>query len=126
MSDLDDQYEMQKAHDHFKRYRRFEKKPLAAGDLLSRLISRRGFTQDQFNDELQNAWQSTAVSVAGKNFAGKTHATVIKRGTLEILVDSSPAMQQLAFCKTKLLKQLQAELPDSQIKSIRFKVGKIR
>ena len=55
MSDLDEQYEMQKAHDHFKRYRRFEKKPLAAADLLSRLISRRGFTQDQFNDELQTA-----------------------------------------------------------------------
>ncbi len=126
MSDLDEQYEMQKAHDHFKRYRRFEKKPLAAADLLSRLISRRGFTQDQFNDELQTAWQAVTQKVAGKQFAGKTHATVIKRGALEVLVDSSPAMQQLAFCKTKLLKQLQAALPDSQIKSIRFKVGKLR
>ena len=84
MSDLDEQYEMQKAHDHFKRYRRFEKKPLAAADLLSRLISRRGFTQDQFNDELQTAWQAVTQKVAGKQFAGKTHATVIKRGALEL------------------------------------------
>ena len=86
------------------------------------MISRRGFTQDQFNDELQNAW----IKVAGKPFANKTQATVIKRGTLEVLVESSPAMQQLAFSKTKILKQLQTELPDARIKAIRFKVGVIR
>ena len=122
MSKSEEKYELEKANAHFRRYRRFERSPQTAGDLLSRLISRRGFTQDQFNDELQTAWQT----VAGKQFAGKTQATVIKRGTLEVLVDSSPAMQQLAFCKTRLLKQLQVELPDAQIKSIRFKVGKIR
>lgn len=122
MSESDEQYELDKARDHFKRYRRFERTPKTAGDLLSRLIARRGFTQDQFNDELQNAWQM----VAGTQFAGKTQATVIRRGVLEVLVESSPAMQQLAFCKSKLLKQLQAELPDAHIKSIRFKVGQIR
>ena len=116
-----EQYELDRARDHFKRYRRFERVPHAAGDLLSRLISRRGFTQEQFCDELQNVWQK----VAGKQFEGKTQATVIKRGTLEILVESSPAMQQLAFYKSKLLAQLQSELPDAQIKSIRFKVGRI-
>ena len=126
MTDSDDQYELQKARDHFKRYRRFERAPQVAGDLLSRLIARRGFTQDQFNEELQNAWQDSTQKVAGKQFAGRTRATVIRRGTLEVLVDSSPAMQQLAFCKTKLLKQLQTELPDAQIRSIRFKVGTIR
>lgn len=126
MTGSDDQYELQKARDHFQRYRRFERMPQVAGDLLSRLIARRGFTQEQFSDELQNAWQNSTTKVAGKQFAGKTRATVIKRGTLEVLVDSSPAMQQLAFCKTKILKQLQTELPDAQIRSIRFKVGNVR
>jgi len=125
MTDSDEQYQLQKARDHFKRYRRFEKNPLAASDLLSRLIARRGFTQEQFNDELQDAWQETTVKVAGQQLAGKTRATVIKRGSLEVLVDSSPAVQQLGFYKNKLLKQLQSALPDSQIKTIRFKVGNI-
>ena len=118
----EEQYELEKAQAHFRRYRRFERTPQSAGDLLSRLISRRGFTQDLFNDELHAAWEK----VAGEQFAGKTQATVSKRGILEVLVDSSPAMQQLAFVKNKLLKQLQAELPDAEIKSIRFKVGPIR
>ena len=122
MTDSEEQYELDRAHAHFRRYRRFERGPKAAGDLLSRLIARRGFTQDLFNNELHTAWQK----VAGEQFADKTQPTVIKKGTLEVLVDSSPAMQQLAFCKTRLLKQLQAELPDAQIKSIRFKVGQIR
>ena len=72
--------------------------------------------------ENSNAW----VKIAGKPFADKTQATVIKRGTLEVLVNSSPAMQQLAFSKSKLLKQLQTELPDAKINAIRFKVGTVR
>lgn len=116
-----EQYELDKARDHFRRYRRFEKDPKKAGDLLSRLIARRGFTQEQFQDELEQSWQQ----VAGKQFAGKTRATTIKRGTLEVLVESSPAMQQLAFVKNRLLGQIQEQLPDARIKSIRFKVGKI-
>ncbi len=122
MNRSDEDEQMERVADHFRRYRRFERSPQTAGDLLSRLISRRGFTQDQFNEALQQVWQAAA----GPQFAGKTQATVIRRGVLEVLVDSSPAMQQLAFCKSKLLKQLQTELPDAQIRSIRFKVGKIR
>ncbi len=114
-------YNLEKAQGHFARYRRYERKPQQASDLISRLISRRGFTQEQFNDELQQAWQIAA----GEKFAKKTQATIIKRGTLEVLVDSSPAMQQLAFCKTKLLKQIQNQLPEANIKALRFKVGKI-
>ena len=122
MIDEDEQYELERATDHFKRYRRFERSPKKVSDLLSRLISKRGFTQDQFNNELQNAW----VKIAGQPFADKTQATVIKRGTLEVLVNSSPAMQQLAFSKSRLLKQLQTELPEANINAIRFKVGTVR
>ena len=120
--DTDEQYDLQKAHEHTETYRRYERKPKQAKDLLSQLISRRGFTHEQFNEELQKAWQS----VTGKRFAGKTLATVIKRGSLEVLVESSPAMQQLAFDKAGLLKKIQKELPDAKIKSLRFKVGQVR
>ena len=118
----EEQYDLERACEHFRTHRRFERMPRKAGDLLSQLISRRGFTQNQFNEELQGAWQAAV----GKRFSDKTRATVIKRGTLEVLVDSSPAMQQLAFSKSLLLEKMQTELPDARIKAIRFRVGRIR
>ncbi len=122
MSQMDDDYEFMKANEQFQRKRRYERLPKSSAQLISRLISRKGFTQSQFNDELQTMWQKTA----GKKFAGKTQATMIKRGVLEVIVDSSSAIQELAFEKSELLTRIQALLPDSNIKAIRFRVGRIR
>ena len=107
--------------DQFQRRRRYEKRPLSSGELLSRLIASRGFSQELFNDELQQVWQNAV----GSRFSGKTMATTIRRGTLEIIVSSSPARQQLGFMKTGLLRQLQKQLPDAGIRSLRFRVGTI-
>ncbi|MGI9518788.1 MAG: DciA family protein [Pirellulaceae bacterium] len=122
MSHPDDQESIQRAEASFQERRVYERMPHSAGDLISKLISRRGFTQTQFHDELQTAWQE----VAGPQMAGRTQATVIRRGALEVIVDSSPAMQQLAFAKSKLLRQIQDQLPHAGICSIRFRVGNIR
>ena len=122
MTDYDDQDSMRRAEESFQERRRYERIPPSAGDLISKLIARRGFTQTQFNDELQTVWQE----VAGPQMAGRTQATVIRRGALEVIVDSSPAMQQLAFAKSKLLKQIQDQLPHAGIRSIRFRVGSVR
>ncbi len=113
---------MQRAQENFQERRVYERMPQSAGDLISKLISRRGFTQTQFNEELQTVWQE----IAGPQMAGRTQATVIRRGALEVIVDSSPAMQQLAFAKSELLKQIQDQLPHAGIRSIRFRVGNVR
>ena len=122
MSENDDQHALQRAEENFQDRRGYERIPQTAGDLLSKLISRRGFTQTQFNDELQIAWQK----IVGPQLGHKTQATIIRRGALEVIVDSSPAMQQLAFSKSRLLKQIQDELPHAGIRTIRFKVGGVR
>jgi predicted nucleic acid-binding Zn ribbon protein len=122
MNESQEQFELARAEEHFRRYRRREPQVLSAGDLLSRLIAQRGFTQERFQQDLQDAWQRAI----GPALAGKTQATLIRRGALEVLVESSPAMQQLAFLKNDLLKKIQTALPEAQIRSIRFKVGPLR
>ena len=121
MTNYDDQDSMRRAEESFQERRSYERMPHSAGDLISKLIARRGFTQMQFNDELQTVWQD----VAGPQMAGRTQATVIRRGALEVIVDSSPALQQLAFDKSRLLRQIQDKLPHAGIRSIRFRVGSV-
>ncbi len=118
----DDQDGDRRAMEQFESRRRFERKPKSSAELLSKLISRRGFTQELFQDELQAAWQK----VTGARYAGKTQATLIRRGILEIIVDSSPALQQLGFEKAQLLQQIREALPNAGIRALRFRVGTIR
>lgn len=108
--------------EQFESRRRFERRPQTSAELISKLIASRGFSQELFNDELQQAWQR----VAGPAFRGKTQATRIQRGALQVVVDSSPALQQLGFVKSQLLSDIQSALPDAGIRSLRFRVGTIR
>ena len=105
MSENDEQHALQRAEENFQNRRGYERIPPAAGDLISKLISRRGFTQSQFCDELQPAWQK----IVGQQLGRRTQATIIRRGALEVIVNSSPAMQQLGFATTMLLKQMQGD-----------------
>ena len=115
----DDQIGVQRALEQFASRRRYERKPKSAGELIGKLIARRGFSQELFSEELQAAWNK----VAGPRFAERTRATLIRRGSLEIVVDSSPALQQLGFDKARLLRELQQELPTAGIRALRFRVG---
>jgi predicted nucleic acid-binding Zn ribbon protein len=116
---FDDPDALLRATRQFESRRRFERLPHSSADLISKLIARRGFTQELSNDALQRAWQR----VVGEPFAGKTRATLVRRGNLEVLVNSSPALQQLGFVKKQILEDLQRELPDSGIRGLRFRVG---
>ena len=116
-----DDAELVRATEQFQRRRRFEKRTKTAAELISRLIAKRGFAETQWNDRLQKAW----LSVVDIELADKTRATVIKRGSLEIIASSSAAMQQLAFVKQSLLQKLQQELPDAGIRALRFRTGPI-
>ena len=56
----DDQAGQRRAIEQFEARRRFERLPQTSAELISKLIARRGFTQEQFNDELQSAWRRVA------------------------------------------------------------------
>ena len=94
-----------------------EPQPLSAA--LAELIARRGFARVQGSAQLVGIWKQ----VAGAQFADKTKVIGLKRGVLEIAVNSSGLLSQLAsFHQAPLLKTLKTEHPDLKIKDLRFKL----
>lgn len=101
--------------------RRYQARPKKTADLLGQLMARKGYNQIESQDELGQQW----MELVGETYGSKTRVGVLRSGVLEVLVDSSAARQQLEFEKRKLVKQLQAKLPQNKIKDIRFKVTKL-
>lgn len=91
------------------------------GDVVSRLMSRRGYAQVQTVNQCVDAWR-TAV---GGSLARQSHAGVVRRGVLQVTVCNSTVMQELSFQKKRLLKELARLAPDQQISNLRFRVGPI-
>jgi predicted nucleic acid-binding Zn ribbon protein len=59
--------------------------------------------------------------IVGDILASYTRPGNIKRGALEIYVDSPLVMQELSMQKRQILASLQQRLPDHHIKSLRLK-----
>src|SRR5262245_49670685 len=76
--------------------------PQAMGDVMSQLLARRGYAQVQSAALCESAWQ-TAV---GEKLAPHTRPGNVRRGVLEVLVATSSVLQELAFLKAKVIKQL--------------------
>lgn len=96
--------------------------PAKMADVLSNLMSKRGYARVLSTSSLDDAWQK----VVGPRFAGDTRPGNIKRGVLEVLVASSAVLQEFTFQKKQLLSKIQTEAPDQKITDLRFKVGAIR
>ncbi len=98
------------------------RQPKKMADVLSNLMSKRGYARELSTNNLDDAWQQTI----GTRFAGDTRPGNIKRGVLEVLVASSAVLQELTFQKKQLLTKMQTAAPDQKITDLRFKVGAIR
>lgn len=87
---------------------------------MSRLFAARGWGRRQERIQLEEAWSL----IIGPRDAGHTRVGVLRRGVLEILVDSSVLLQELAhFQKRRVLEQLRARLPGTTITDLRFRAG---
>jgi predicted nucleic acid-binding Zn ribbon protein len=95
--------------------------PKPMGDVMSQLLARRGYAQVQTAASCEAAWR-TAV---GDKLAAQTRPGNIRRGVLEVLVGNSSVLQELAFLKSKVIKQLAQLAPDQKIRDVRFRVGPI-
>ncbi len=97
------------------------RQPKKVADVLSNLMSKRGYARVLATGSLDDAWQK----IIGPRFAGDTRPGNIKRGVLEVLVASSSVLQELTFQKKQILTKLKTEAPDQKITDLRFKVGAI-
>jgi len=90
-------------------------------EIVSDLLSRRGYAQQNASSACSDAW----FSAVDERLAKHTRPGNVRRGVWEIQVRNSTVMQELTFEKSRLLTQLQEELPDHSIKDLRFRVGQI-
>ena len=95
--------------------------PQTIGNVLSELMSRRGYARVQSAAAYDAAWREAA----GPLVAKYTRVGLLRRGTLEVVVANSTLVQELGFQKRMLLKSLAALLPDDGIENLRFRVGNI-
>lgn len=93
--------------------------PKSVGDAISQLLARKGYAQIQTAAGCTAAWQAAV----GAKLAAHTRPGNVKRGVLEVLVRNSAVLQELAFVKAKVIKQLKLSIPEQQIRDVRFRVG---
>jgi predicted nucleic acid-binding Zn ribbon protein len=96
--------------------------PQMIGNVLSELMSRRGYARVQSASAYEAAWREAAGPLA----AQYTRVGPLRRGTLEIVVANSTLVQELGFQKCSLLQNLAELLPDERIENLRFRVGPIK
>lgn len=94
--------------------------PELLGEVLSRLFAARGWGRRQDRLRLEQTWEE----VSGPDVARHTRIGKLQRQVLEILVDNSVLLQELAhFRKRTLLEQLRRRLPGLTLNDLRFRAG---
>jgi predicted nucleic acid-binding Zn ribbon protein len=94
--------------------------PELLGEVLSRLFTARGWGRRQGRLHLEKAW----ADAVGPEHALHSRVGNLRRGVLEVEVDSAILLQELAhYHKRRLLEQLRGKLPGNTLTDIRFRAG---
>ena len=93
----------------------------AIGSVMGQLLAKRGYGQVQAAKSCESAWQEAL----GSRFQKDTRCGSVRRGILEVTVNSSLVLQELTFIKTQLVKQLATLVPEQKITGLKFKVGNL-
>ena len=96
-------------------------RPKKMADVMSELLTRRGYARTQAHVSYDEAWQQAA----GELLAKHSRVVQVKRGVMEITVAHSALGQELTFQKRAILKQLAKLLPEERIVDLRTRVGTI-
>jgi predicted nucleic acid-binding Zn ribbon protein len=94
--------------------------PEALGEILGRLFTARGWGRRQGRLQLESAW----AEAVGPDYVGHTRLGALRRGVLEVIVDSGVLLQELAhYHKRRLLTALRQRLVDTPLTDLRFRAG---
>jgi len=100
---------------------RFVPTPAKMDNLVGQLLTRRGYARGQAASQQTELWNE----LVGREVAKITRAGTIRRGVLEVLCQSSAVMQELAFKKEMLIKQLNKGLLGKQLVDIKLRVADV-
>ncbi len=91
------------------------------GTVMRNLMAQRGYAAIQATSELHEKWSE----IVGEVLAGMTCPGNVSRGSLQVVVSDSGAMQELSFRKKQILAALKSKLPEAKVEDLRFRVGKV-
>lgn len=118
---MNDHDELQEMTEAVRRQQRFPREPKRFADVLSRLLSRRGYAQVQTSAALENAWEAAA----GTRWQTKTRVGRVQRGTLDVVVKDSAVMQELSFQQALIVRKINELAPELKVKKLRLRVGDV-
>ncbi len=90
-------------------------------DVLSELMSRRGYGRIQAGRQRDAAWREAV----GPVLAEHSRIGPLRRGTLEIVVASAVLAQELTYQKDTIIERLSRLLPDEAVSQLKFRVGRL-
>ncbi|MFO1063628.1 MAG: DUF721 domain-containing protein [Pirellulales bacterium] len=88
------------------------------GSVMRRLMSERDYGAVESSQNLIDAW----AAAVGPERVTNTHPVKVTKGVLQVDVADSSTLQEMHFDRLRLLKSLQAALPEFKITDIRFRV----
>ena len=94
--------------------------PRRIADVLSDLLSQRGYAQVRTSEDCQAAWSKVVGDLSKFTFAGD-----VKRGVLQVTVSNSVILQELTFRKRELIEEVAQALPSHRIRDVRFRLGRL-
>jgi hypothetical protein len=94
--------------------------PKRMGEVVGRLIARKGYVDDLGEEQRLAAWRAAAGTLAAHSRPGR-----LNRGTLEVLVKNSVVLQEITFQKAVILGRLRERPEWRTLTEIRFRVGTI-
>jgi hypothetical protein len=97
-----------------------EPDPEPLKEILARLFTARGWGRRQARLHLERAW----TAVVPPQYTAQTRVLCLRRGVLEVEVNSAVLLQELAhFHKRRLVEAVRQNLPGHVIKELRFRAG---
>jgi predicted nucleic acid-binding Zn ribbon protein len=95
--------------------------PERLAEILSRLVTQRGWGQLQQRRRLEEAWKQAA----GPEASERSRVGLFRRGQLEVIVADAVLHHELRFAKARILAELARRLGAEQVKELRFRLGAI-
>jgi predicted nucleic acid-binding Zn ribbon protein len=96
------------------------KGPELLRDILGRLFAARGWGRQQERLHLEQAW----AEAAGPDLGPHTRVVALRRGILEVEVDSAVLLHEMAqFHKRQLLEQMRSRLAGAPLNDMRIRAG---
>jgi hypothetical protein len=92
--------------------------PRSIGSVVSRLLARTGYDQEQAANGLATAWDQAAPD----GFRGCSQPGIVRKGVLEVFVSHSALVQDMGFHKRDVLAKLAALVPAEGITDIRCRL----